>query len=148
MTIVVGVDGSDDAHRALRFAIDEAKLRTAPLRVICAWEPSIDSWAEMPPPEQSLDRQRAAEVVADSAAVVERLAPNVECECLALEGVAGDVLLQQSADASLVVVGRRGHRVADMLGSVADVLLGSVSAHVVRDAHCPVAVVPHSSSRE
>jgi nucleotide-binding universal stress UspA family protein len=33
-TIVVGVDGSDDTHRALRFAVDEAKLRAASLRVI------------------------------------------------------------------------------------------------------------------
>jgi nucleotide-binding universal stress UspA family protein len=150
MTIVVGVDGSDDAHTALRFAIDEAKLRAAPLRVICAWELPVDNWGEMPPPEETLDqpRQRAEEVVAEAAAIVERLAPNVECECLALHGQTAAVLLQRSSDASLIVVARHGHGVADALGSVADVLLGSVSAQVVRDANCPVVVVPHAYAPE
>jgi nucleotide-binding universal stress UspA family protein len=36
-TIVVGVDGSDHADRALAWAIDEAKLRTARMRVVTAW---------------------------------------------------------------------------------------------------------------
>ena len=145
-TIVVGVDGSDDAHRALRFAVDEAKLRAAPLRVICAWQLPVENWGELPPPEQSLPRQRAEETVAEAAQIVEQLAPNVQCECLALEGVGGALLLEHSSDATLVVVGRHGHGVADkLLGSVADALLGSVSGQVVRDARCPVAVVPHAS---
>jgi nucleotide-binding universal stress UspA family protein len=150
-TIVVGVDGSDDAHRALRFAVGEAELRAAPLRVICAWEPPVQNWGEFPPPEESLDRfrQDAEEVVAEAAQIVERLAPNVECKGLALEGEAGAVLLEHSTDASLVVVGRHGHRVADkLLGSVADAVLGSVSLRVVRDARCPVVVVPHAAGPE
>ena len=148
-TIVVGVDGSDDAYRALRFAVDEAKLRAAPLRVICAWQQPVENWAELPPPEQGLPRKRAEETLAEAAQIVKRLAPNVQCECLALEGAAGPVLLEHSSDASLVVVGRPGHGVADkLLGPVADVLLGSVSGHVVRDARCPVVVVPHASPSE
>ena len=150
-TIVVGVDGSDDAHTALRFAVDEAKLRAAPLRVICAWELQVESWGEFPPPEASLDRPRrsAEEVVAEAAQIVERLAPDIECECLAPEGEGGAVLLEQSSDATLLVVGRHGHGVAEkLLGPVADVLLGSVSGHVVRDARCPVVVVPHASPPE
>ena len=148
-TIVVGVDGSDESHRALRFAVDEATLRGAPLRVISTWELPVENWGELPPPEESPSRprQRAEEVVAEAAQIVERLAPGLECECLALEGKPGDVLLEQSSDASLVVVGRHGHAVANgVLGSVADVVLGSVSQHVVRGARCPVTVVPHASS--
>ena len=150
-TIVVGVDGSDVAHRALRFAVDEANLRAARLRVICAWKLPVESWGEFPPPEENLDqgRRRAEEAVAEAAQVVERLAPNVECDYLALEGKAGAVLVEHSADASLVVIGRHGHGVANpVLGSLADVLLGSVSKHVVGDARCPVVVVPHGSSPE
>jgi nucleotide-binding universal stress UspA family protein len=150
-TIVVGVDGSDDAHRALRFAVDEARLRAAPLRVICAWQLPVENWGEFPPPEESLHepRRRAEELVREAAEIVERLAPNVECESLALEGEAGALLLEHSSDATLVVVGRHGHGVASaVLGSLADVLLGSVSKHVVGDARCPVVVVPHDSSPE
>ena len=36
--IVVGVDYSDEAKAALRFALEEAKLRHAKLRVVHAWE--------------------------------------------------------------------------------------------------------------
>ena len=149
-TVVVGVDGSDDAHRALRFAVDEARLRAARLRVICAWELPVE-WGEMPPPEENLDqrRRRSEEALAEAGRIVERLAPDLECEYLALEGEAGALLLKHSADASLLVVGRHGHGVASgVLGSIADVLLGSVSKHVVRDARCPVVVVPHGSSPE
>lgn len=151
-TIVVGVDGSDESHQALRFAIDEAKVRGASLRVTCAWELGMETWgSEVPPPEEVLDRprRRAEEVVGEARQIVERLAPNVECESLALEAKLGDLggaLLKHSSDASLLVVGRKGHGVADkLLGSVADVVLGSVSQRVVRDAQCPVVVVPHTS---
>ena len=149
-TIVVGVDSSGDAQRALRFAVDEAKLRAAPLRVICAWELPANL-GEFPPPEESLHepRQHAEEIVAEAAETVERLAPSVQCKCLALEGELGDVLLKHSSDASLVVVARHGHGLGDrLLGSVADAVLGSVSLHVIRDARCPVVVVPHASSPE
>ena len=150
-TVIVGVDGSDEAHRALRFAVEEAKFRAARLRVICAWELPVGKWGEFPPPEESLHgpRRRAEELAAEVAAIVEKLAPNVECECLAVEGEAGDVLLERSSDASMIVIGRHGHgRVADALGPVGDLFVGSVSQHIVRGARCPVVVVPHASSPE
>jgi nucleotide-binding universal stress UspA family protein len=42
--VVVGVDGSRDSEAALRFAADEAKLRGALLRIVCAWEPSASGY--------------------------------------------------------------------------------------------------------
>ena len=143
-TIVVGVDGSDPAWAALRFAIEEAQFRNARLRVICAWELPVAEWGELPPPEETYDRFRreAEEVVAQAAAVVEKDAPSVECKRLAPEGLPGRVLLEQSSDASLLVVGSRGR------GAVASLLLGSVSQEVVQKAGCPVVVVPHEDSSE
>ena len=141
--IVVGVDGSDPAHTALRFAIQEAELRKARLRVISAWELPVDL-GELPSPDGTFDRPRrdAEEIAATAAAIVEAEAPDVDVERLTLEGQLGSVLLEHSADASLLVVGSRGR------GIVAGLLLGSVSHEVVHKAPCPVVVVPHEDSSE
>jgi nucleotide-binding universal stress UspA family protein len=147
--IVVGVDDSEHSQTVLRFAIDEARLHDLPLRVICAWGLPTQKWAEIPPPEGSVGRprHRAEEIVAEAAQIAKRLAPNVQCEPMALEGEAGSLLVQQSSDATMVVVGRYGRgMVGKMFGAAADVAFGSVSQRVIRDARCPVIVVPLSSS--
>jgi nucleotide-binding universal stress UspA family protein len=143
-TIVVGVDGSDHAGTALRFAIEEAQLRNARLRLICAWALPVASWGEFPPPEETYDRYRreAEEVVAKAAAIVEKEAPSIECERLAPEGPAATVLLEHSSDASMLVIGSRGH------GAVTGLLLGSVSQEVVQRTSSPVVVVPHQDSSD
>jgi nucleotide-binding universal stress UspA family protein len=51
-------------------------------------------------------------------------------------GAPEQVLAEQSRTSDLVVVGSRGY------GPHRAVLLGSVSGHLVREAACPVVVVP------
>jgi nucleotide-binding universal stress UspA family protein len=139
-TIVVGVDGSEGANAALRFAIEEAALRGARLRVVCAWELSALAYSgDYPPADEILDRprRRAEETAGEAVAVALREAPSVECEGTALEGQPASVLLEQARGASLLVVGNRGR------GGFASLLLGSVSQQVVHHASCPVVVVRH-----
>jgi nucleotide-binding universal stress UspA family protein len=138
--IVVGVDGSECARAALEFALQEAALRKARLRIVCAWEipPAIYGGGFAPTLDQStVDdfRVGAEKVVKESVAVVRELEPAIECEGKVGEGQPAEVLLEEAGDADLIVVGNRGH------GGFTSLMLGSVSHQVVQHAHCPVTVV-------
>lgn len=133
--VVVGVDGSDGAKRALRFAVEEARCRDATLRVVLCpvglfwYSQGFASPEKVQQDAASLLDSVIDEVVGDDPSVtVQRRVVDVEDP--------RKVLVGMSDDADLLVVGSRGH------GGVAGLLLGSVSQHVVSHARCPVAVVP------
>jgi nucleotide-binding universal stress UspA family protein len=139
-TIVVGVDGSECAERALAQAVNEATLRGVRLRVVCAWHiPRAVYGGGLAPglDQGTVDslRDNAQAVVREALSQVERAQPGIACEGEAVEGQAAEVLLQEARDASLIVVGNRGR------GGFTSLLLGSVSQQVVHHAHCPVLVV-------
>jgi nucleotide-binding universal stress UspA family protein len=50
------------------------------------------------------------------------------------------MLVAESEGAQQLVVGSRGH------GSIGELVLGSVSHHCCRHAHCPVTVIPHTAT--
>ena len=139
-TIVVGVDGSEGGAAALEFAAADAARRDARLRIVVAWEmPVVGYDPDFP---RSLDvqmldafRVRAERLAEDTLATAKKLQPSLDVEALATQGPPADVLLEQSADADLIVVGRRG------LGGFKSLLLGSVGNKVVHQATCPVVVV-------
>ena len=138
--IVVGVDGSEGGAAALEFAASEAALRNAPLRVVSSWEvPAAVYGSGFTPPMDAGTLEafgtRAQQVADQAAETVKKQRPSLEVEAVAAAGQAADVLLDQSADAELIVVGRRG------LGGFKSLLLGSVSQQVVHYAACPVVVV-------
>jgi nucleotide-binding universal stress UspA family protein len=139
-TIVVGVDGSEGGAAALEFAAADAVRRNARLRIVAAWEMPIAGYD--PDFPRSLDvqmldafRVRAGQLADDALATAKELQPSLDVEALATQGPPADVLLEQAADADLIVVGRRG------LGGFKSLLLGSVSNKVVHQATCPVVVV-------
>jgi nucleotide-binding universal stress UspA family protein len=134
--IVVGVDGSDGSRAALARAVNEAKLRGARLRVVCAWFISAEVYAAAID-EATFDsfREDAEAIVRAALAEAERIAPGLTSEGEAIQGQAAEVLLREAQGASLIVVGNRGR------GGFAGLLLGSVSQQVVHHAHCPVLVV-------
>jgi nucleotide-binding universal stress UspA family protein len=136
-TIAVGVDGSENANKALEVAAAEAALRGARLRLVCAWEvhPALYTYPET---ESIQSLRRFAEQIAGQAvAFVQREHPELECEGVAIEGHPAEVLLEEAESADLIVVGNRGH------GGFASLVLGSISHQVVQHATCPVLVVPH-----
>lgn len=139
-TIVVGVDGSDCGRAALELATAEAAAHGATLRIVCAWQvPAAAYTGGLSPVVDAsviaVFREGAEDVVRESVAVARRLQPAMECEGIAVEGQAADVLLQEARDADILVVGNRGR------GGFASLLLGSVSQQVVHHAPCPVIVV-------
>ncbi|UZN04173.1 universal stress protein [Cellulomonas sp. S1-8] len=136
--IVVGVDGSPPAERALRAAIREALAWDAELYAVSgvpiasmtgalAWLPSaVDH-------EQVLkDMAEGLDVVVDRA-VAEY--PGAQVQRHVLDGTGAELLTEFSAATDLVVVGSRGR------GGFAGLLLGSTSQAVLHHARCPVMVV-------
>jgi nucleotide-binding universal stress UspA family protein len=149
MFIVVGFDRSRPAGAALRFALREARLRGATVRVVYAWQvtPYAASWgAAIPPglPDQ-LATHRAdtlAALRAEVRAIQEQEdALDVPLELETVEGPPAHMLVARSAGAELLVVGSRGR------GGLTGLVLGSVSQACAHAATCPIVIVPAAQPR-
>jgi nucleotide-binding universal stress UspA family protein len=139
--VVVGFDGSDDAAEAVRWAASLTRLTSSTLRVVWAWkirdvwdttvaarESGTPSLAEM----EVVARQRLKESIA---ALIGDEVPDVEIHVDQGPDAAG-LVLHAATDADVLVVGSRGR------GRTTSALLGSVSSRCVREAACPVLVIP------
>jgi nucleotide-binding universal stress UspA family protein len=139
--IVVGVDRSEGAKAALVFAHEEARLRGATLLAVHAWQFGYIGYSGFEGAVPALggdirDLREAANATLD-VAVREALpdAGDVTVEQRLVEGAPGAVLVDESRNADLLVVGSRGH------GGFAQLLLGSVSQQCAQHAACPVVIV-------
>jgi nucleotide-binding universal stress UspA family protein len=141
--IVVGIDGTEHAAAALRWAAEEAALRSATLVAVHAW-----SFVPVTTPADSglvpmawtdsmevLDASRAAAERTAADQVREVLGEDNDVVLEVVEGGPADVLVAAAADADLLVVGNQGR------GNLASALLGSTSAEVADAAPCPVVIV-------
>lgn len=135
--IVVGVDGSDASFEALRCALQLGELAGCTVRAIAVWQPvPFGSW--------TTSLSKPAED-AESALIeaVDRACGDDVPEWFTAsprQGSAADVLIKDSKDADLLIVGTRGR------GKVKGLLLGSVSSSCVGNAACPVLVVNADAS--
>jgi nucleotide-binding universal stress UspA family protein len=134
--IVVGVDASEHAQRALRWARDETRVHGATLEVVHAY-PAVEvavlpAIAAMPSDEEL---EVAAYAVLDE--LIEEVGgfEGIPVVRTARMGGAAGVLCSQAEGADLIVVGSRGR------GGFKELLLGSVSHQVATHAPCPVVVV-------
>ena len=145
-TIAVGFDGSPGAEAALRFALGEAKLREAEVRLVHAWLPlpyTTGTWGlgSFPTSVEEGIAAKRSEGLGEIRTHVRHAqrhadAAGVHVDVVGVEGPAEEVLVEQARDADLLVVGTRGH------GSVASLFLGSVSRACAQRAECPVVIVP------
>ena len=110
--IVVGVDGSAESVAALRWACREASLRAAEVLAVLALESACHQVASyaVPAPRQSGGSWGAArDVLRRSVSEALSLFPGVSVRTEIAEGLAARVLLDQAADADMLVLGRNSH---------------------------------------
>jgi nucleotide-binding universal stress UspA family protein len=140
LRVVVGIDGSPPAEAALVFALEEARLRNLPLRVVCAWEiPALEYAGAAFAPTADLAEAAKAHAEDVLARALETVGdePGVQIETVAVSGHPAAVLVEESAGATLLVVGTRGR------GGFASLLLGSVSQSVAHHGTCALTIVRH-----
>lgn len=136
--VVVGVDGSEGAAAALRWAYHEARLRRLELTALMAW-----SYLDQHHPGHDFtpdyDQDQAAAAL--DAAVDATLGPDAgSVHRNAVCDLPARALIDTSATADLLVVGARG------LGGFKGLLLGSISQQCLHHAGCPVAVIRHAAA--
>ncbi|GAA0262264.1 universal stress protein [Saccharothrix mutabilis subsp. mutabilis] len=130
-TVTVGVDGSDSALDAVRWAAEEVRLRGGRLRLVHAESPLFDA-PDLERRVRTALREASWRVVREAAEVVD---PLVELEVHVEVGGPAQVLAAESAHAGLLVLGTRG------LGGFASLAVGSTAIAVTSHAACPVVVV-------
>lgn len=138
--VVAGVDGSANSRAALAWAAEEASHRRCALHVITAWSlptPRTGGRAAPPSytPEASTYQEQARQLVEREKDAV--LGENGSATCSSIRGRPLGVLLEAGRSARMLVVGSRGSRLR----------FGSVCDQLVRQAPCPVLVVPAHRQR-
>jgi nucleotide-binding universal stress UspA family protein len=137
LPIVVGIDGSAPARRALNWAIDLAQTTGRRLVAVHAWHlPATSHSFYAPYPSRTALADEAEQILQRELDQVDTSGLVAPVEHLLLPASPTEALLEASATASIVAVGSRGQ------GAIARAVLGSVSDRVSHRASAPVVVVP------
>ncbi len=143
--IVVAVDGSPASNTAASWAAREAAMREIPLTVVHAVTTPTAVWPPVPYPESLVVRleDEGKKAIMHAIKLAEEALPAERKVTINRELVYSSpapALITMSEAAEMIVLGTAGR------GLLGRGVLGSVSATVVRHAHCPVAVVHGSDS--
>lgn len=142
--IGVAYDGGDEAKAALSAAVDLARAARADVRLIAASDPSM--FVQMPDMAPAYNPVQLQQAHGESLALaldqaISGIEAPPEVTGTVESGSPAEVFEAESKDGvDMIVAGSRGY------GPVKVVLLGSVSAKLVRSAHCPVMIVPRGES--
>lgn len=135
--IVVGVDGSPAAQGALGLAFRTADAESGTIRAIHSYQIptfAVDYTSAVMKEIVEYCRTEALDELTQALAPWIKKYPHVRVLSDSPSGPAGEILVEASKSASVVIVGNRG------LGGFRGLLLGSVSRYVVNAGQCPVLV--------
>lgn len=135
--ILLSVDGSEHALNAARTAADLARaMKASEIRIVAAYdfippylgEPNMQYAIDARMEEAKAVMQKAVDAVGDTSS---------EIHTEIIEGPAAEAIINVAATrkSDVIVMGSRG------LGTLAGLLLGSISQKVVAHAPCPVLIV-------
>ncbi|GAA5613200.1 universal stress protein [Streptomyces platensis] len=132
--VVVGLDGTGNSVPAVLWGAEEAAARGLALHLLhSSGSPS----ANVPPadPEAAGRERRGAELLRGAVDLAYTGHPGIAVTTEQVAERPSDALLERSAEATMLILGSRGH------GAIAGFLLGSVSLQVLGQAECPVVTV-------
>ena len=131
--VVVGVDGRPGSAGAIRFAVAQARRRSAPLLLAHV----IPDFLGLGPPVPLADLRRVGSaILAQERTAVLRLADDLDIGTVLAQGERSACIVQAAAGAGLVVVGR------ETRGGFERLLTGATTAGVAAHASCDIVVVP------
>lgn len=132
LSIVVGIDGSDAATGAAKWAVAEASSRDLPLRLVHVIEQGTASSSVTAP---DLGVEYAETVLREADAALHTGTEPAKVETAMVRGSPGWSLIHESHNAAMVCVGSVG------IGCCSRMLFGSTATALASGAHCPVAII-------
>lgn len=138
--IVVGVDGSEQAHTALEWAAGWAAERGAGLTVLTARPGPTLSEPDYPAVTNILELsvERAKNSMNHAAEGARSTYPDLDVDTWWTLDSPAQALIDASGQADLIVIGTR------QLGRITAFFVGSVGDHVIPRARGPIAIVPYA----
>lgn len=145
--VVVGVDGSANANRALELATDLAAESNGELVLVNSWDvpypyDPVAMTAAGYQPQHEVFEQQSDQLVTELVDEIVKPRADVDVSVVRTQSNPVDALLKAADGAGAIVVGSRGR------GSVRGLLLGSVSQGVLHRAKIPVVVFPKGADKE
>lgn len=142
--IVVGIDDSPSSTVAVQWAARTALLRDAALTVVHVAPPLATTWSRslVPTDLDTWKTSTGKQVIANAMTTAHDATGDDDALQIDSEfyiAITVPTLVEVSTRADMIVVGSRG------IGAVARVVLGSVSSALIRQARCPVAVIPNEA---
>ena len=131
--VVVGVDGSEAALVAVRWAVDEALVRRVRLRIVHAT--SVTPSESDSPGRFDIEQEYAEQSLRTASAAAMENGKAVDVETAILWGEPDAELVDESSSAAMVCVGSTG------IGRIARQVLGSTAATIAAKARCTAAVI-------
>jgi nucleotide-binding universal stress UspA family protein len=135
--IGVGFDGTPESREALAVAVALAKSARVELELLCAATPPIPLFAEAAWADGAIVDYRP-----EAEELISRTLGELDVEAVGKAVVGGPVetLVELTHRVDVLVVGSRGW------GPIRRILLGSTAARLIREAACPVLVVPRGAA--